>query len=167
MNRRSVTLLLLSAVAFVLAFAWQDRAATPEMPPVPSPGQENPFKHTNERIYIMAEGYQILDRPKDRRLLAFSGPDGKIGFATNTSCPSVRYLPVFEDAYINWTLIPLKYKGKWGAIDVSFDRVPGADPIIPFEYDRIDVLDDWRAELWKDGRKTSVDIRDIRPLLSE
>ena len=81
--------------------------------------------------------------------------------------PVVIIKPVFEDAYVNYTLIAVKYKGKWGAIDVSFDRVPGKDPIIPFVYDRIDVIDDNCAYLWKDGKKTFVDIRDIRKRLEE
>ena len=50
---------------------------------------------------------------------------------------------------------------------MSFDRVPGKDPIIPFVYDRIDVIDDNCAHLWKDGKKTFVDIRDIRKQLEE
>ena len=159
--------LFAAVIASVLALAGssyasaQSRSAHPADP-------DNPVRYSNgDGERILRQGYQLMDHPKDRRFLLYRDPNGLYGFVINCSDPVVIIKPVFEDAYVNYTLIAVKYKGKWGAIDVSFDRVPGKDPIIPFVYDRIDVIDDNCAYLWKDGKKTFVDIRDIRKRLEE
>ena len=153
--------LFAAVIASVLALAGSSHASAQSRNAIPA-DPDNPVRYSNgDGERILRQGYQLMDHPKDRRFLLYRDPNGLYGFVINCSDPVVIIKPVFEDA------IAVKYKGKWGAIDVSFDRVPGKDPIIPFVYDRIDVIDDNCAHLWKDGKKTFVDIRDIRKRLEE
>ena len=122
-----------------------------------------PIRTTNQVITVVKDGYQLLDRPTDRRLLAFRAPNGKIGFVSNSSIPVVHFLPVFEDAIVKKsTLVGVKYEGKWGAVDTSFDGDPDNRLVIPCEYDGIEIIDNYRAKVLKNKKHWWIlDIRDL------
>ena len=117
--------------------------------------------------YILKDGYSLLIRPVDRKWLAYRADNGKIGFVRNNSSPSVIFKPIYDDAVTATkdgaptTLIAVKYNGKWGAIDTSFDAEIGKQPIIDFKYDMVRPLDNYRVEAVDRGHKWILDIRDL------
>ena len=97
-----------------------------------------PSKNTS----ILKDGVEFLGLNDGITNFPFSY-GGKIGFTGKSNGLRVVVEPIYEDIVsTDYTLVPVKMNGKWGAFDTSGKTLPSNQPIVKCIYGDVQPVDD-------------------------
>lgn len=127
------------------------------------------FTTPDKRVSILKDGCSAITH-SPYRFIAVGMPDGKYGFACNDSKLTLKVDAIYEGVFHGYGgLVGIKYNGKWGIFDTKLEFSHLKDqPVVKCEYDDIvEVFDDYRAKLVKDGVTYIFDIRKSPQIIRE